>query len=269
MEYIDDILKMLRNFKDLELLFFKLYTPPNMTDFIDMVYSVDTFPKEHLREKNKHLYELKGDSVYLILVRNNKPEEKEVGEGEYKHLQCSYINDFKWKVRTKFNPYVGNEMTHQHMFHATDYESQTRTIWDNLLDVPKIDDLLQRNTYFNYLPYYLSNFVAGFKICNIKKKYLKCNQALDDKNILVSLDESIFAKYVKGDKQPYIDYWNYFKGRKLQFDYTPSKFDEMINNFDYQNLIVTTNDGVIVDGNHRAAIYPDKEITTIQIPRIC
>jgi len=267
--YIDEILKELRKFEHLELLFFKLYTPADMHGFIDLIYSVDTFPKEHLKEKNKYTYNMPGNSVYLLLVKNNNPQEKEVGEGDYKHLQSSYINDFKWKIRTKFNSYVGDEMTHQHIIHATDYESQTLTIWDKLLDVPKIDDLLARNTYFNYLPYYLANFVAGFKVCRVKVKDLKCSEARDDDNILIPFKESVFYKYTHGDKQPYIDYWNYFKGRRLQFDYTPSKFDEMIKNFDYQNLIVINGEGQVIDGNHRLAIYPDKEITVIQIPKTC
>ena len=124
---MDDILTVLRRYRGLRLVFYKKYTPPDIRAFVEQVYSVDAVPIEHLRAKNEYLYALPGTELALLLCYNTDPDEKEVGEGAYRHIQSMLVDRFKWDVREKFNPRVDGERTEQHVIHGTEKKKKTNT----------------------------------------------------------------------------------------------------------------------------------------------
>ena len=255
-DYIDEILSMLRARKEFELLLLKKFIPDNLKDFLDAVYNTDTVPIQHLMAKNAHLYQLKTKTLFLLLVRNNDPQEQMMGEGEYAHIQSMSVNGFKWEVRERFNPRKKDGTRSElHMIHGTDYETQVHAIWP-LFGLMPIAHYARKSASYPDWPWYL-DIPAEFDIVDV---------AIRDLWVLLSgvpslevpLEESFQYLYVNGDKQPYIDYWQEHRGVKLLTDGTPEKFDEMIANFRYpfspMAYIIIRKDGRILDGTHRAAI---------------
>lgn len=260
---IDEILKILYKYPDLELLYIRKYKPERFTEFIENIYKTDTVPWEHIRGKTRYLEKMGGE-VFVLLVKNKAPEEVVVGEGEFKHIQCMLVNRFKWEVREKFNPVIGGERSEHHVIHATDYEEQTGKLWpqfgfdaiETITNIP--------NPVFPYVPFFVGPF-GEYKIIEVDLLNLRCFQMQKDgKNYQVPIVDSIYYRYVKGIKQPYIDYWNELRGVKLLTDSSPMKFDKLIEEIDINRLfreyIVINEDLAILDGNHRASIALSRDV---------
>lgn len=272
MPHIDDVLGILRQYKDLELVWFKEYTPVDFTVFIDQVYGLDTVPLEHLRAKNEYLKTV-GTKTYLMLIKNNKPEPKLVGSGQYQHEQCMLINRFKWQVREAFNPKIDGQRSENHMIHCSDYPEQTDKFL-KLLNLGDVDYWCNSKTpELPLMPYHLER-AYNYKIMENNTSDLLVNLCYrDDSVISVPIIDSWHYMYVKGIKQPYIDYWNKWKGIRLTEDHTPEKFDEMINWFnaeEYKKMgkFIITKGSIILDGVHRASILAsnyDEKIITMEI----
>lgn len=257
-DHINEILDILRKYKDLELLYFRKYYPYDFIEFIERLYSTDAVPWQHIKGKTEYLKGI-GKDVYVGLIRNNKPEEVMVGEGEYKHIQCMLINRFKWEVREKFNPRINGERSEQHIIHTSDFESQTYDFWKTL-PFHTIEAITSKSNPITEAPFHLEKF-GRYDLEKANLEDLIVAQATKDSNIELPVKESIFYKYAMGDKQPYIDYWNEMKGEKLCFDNSPGAFDKLINEFDLEkvgNIFVMK--GTIQDGNHRVAVLLSKGI---------
>ncbi len=256
-QYFDDILEILYKYPNLELLYFRKYKPLNFIQSIEEIYRTDTVPWEHIKSKTKYL-EGTGNDMFVILIKNHAPEEFIVGEGEYRHKQCMLINRFKWEVREKFNPVINGERSEHHVIHATDYEEQTMILWPKF-GFDTIDTITSiSNPIFPHVPFYISTF-EEYKIVEFELDKLKCCQMrIDAPNYEVSIKDSLYYKYVIGDKEPYINYWKELRGTKLYLDSSHMKFDRLIKDIDLDRLfkeyIVVSENSVILDGNHRASI---------------
>ena len=253
---IDEILGILRKHKDLELVFFKEYTPPDFSKFIEMVYGLDTVPIEHLRAKNKYLLDI-GSQTYILLLRNKDPKEKLVGEGEFQHIQSETLNLFKWEVREAFNPKKDGKRTENHCIHTSDYEEQTVKF---LYEIGEPLEKYTRipNEDFPDLPYHIQPF-SSYKITTIDLEILGYRD-IEDRKIL--LKDSPHVKYLSGNKKEYISYWNKNKGKALIEDHTIEKFEEM-KKWEYlksphQLHFITVQENTIIDGVHRASILYNK-----------
>lgn len=258
MKYIDGILDVLDKYKDLELIYFREYIPNDFDRFISEIYSLDTVPLEHLRAKNAYLNNIE-KKVYIMLIKNKKPEPVIVGEGEFMHEQCMLINRFKWHVRELFNPVIDGERSEHHMIHCSDYPSQT----DKFLSIYNMgsiyDWLFSKTPGQPLLPYHLEE-IRDMTIKTIDGDDLMVNLFNEKKKkITVPIKKSPHYKYVAGDKGEYIKYWEGWKGKSLTEDHRPAKFDKLIDWFDmekYREMFkyIIINDGIIVDGVHRASI---------------
>ncbi len=270
-QYFDEILKILYKYPDLELLYFRKYVPYDFIQFIEDVYKTDTVPWQHIKGKTEYLKEL-GKDVWVILIKNHAPEEVTVGEGEYQHKQCMLVNRFKWEVRERFNPRINGERSEHHVIHATDYESQAFKIW-NKIGFHSIEHINgTANPLFPHLPFFLPE-LGGYTIKSQNLDELKCYQMHEtEKNYRVPIRESVYYKYAAGDKQPYIDYWNKFKGVRLWVDSSPMKFDKLIEKFDPKlypdRYMVISDDNVVIDGNHRAVIMLSRGIKKTNVIKI-
>lgn len=267
MPHIDGILGILRQYKDLELVWFKEHTPEDFNVFIDQIYGLDTVPLEHLKAKNEYLKSV-GTKTYLMLIKNNKPEPVIVGEGEYKHEQCMLINRFKWQVREMYNPKINGQRSENHMIHCSDYPEQTNRFLE-LFNMEGIDHWMGSKTpELSFIPYHISR-AFSFKITENKVEDLLVNLCHGETSVMsIPIIDSWHYMYVKGIKEPYIDYWNKWKGVRLTEDHTPERFDKMIewlNEEEYKNMgsFIITSDFVILDGVHRASILAAKGATKI------
>ena len=82
------------------------------------------------------------------MVINKEPDEKEYGDGVYRHIQCRKIKDTKTIIRNKYNPPFDDKnkrilpldvgVSHDHCIHGSDYESQVR----HVLKVLKLEGLI-------------------------------------------------------------------------------------------------------------------------------
>ncbi len=267
-QYLDEILKILYKYPDLELLYLRKYKPPNFIQSIEEIYRTDTVPWEHIKNKTKYLRGT-GDNMFVMLIKNNAPEEFIVGSGEYRHKQCMLVNRFKWEVREKFNPVIGKERSEHHIIHATDYEEQTRILWPRFGfdSIETITAVL--NPMFPHIPFYIPKF-DEYKIVEFRLDGLECFQMyIDAPNYQVPIKDSLYYKYAMGDKEPYINYWKELRGVKLYLDSSPMKFDKLIKEFELDRLhseyIVISKEGTIIDGNHRASIALARGVDKIPV----
>ncbi len=256
-QYFDEILEILYKYPDLKLLYFREYKPPNFIKSIEEIYRTDTVPWEHIKNKTEYLKET-GNNMLVMLIENNAPEEFVVGEGEYRHKQCMLINRFKWEVREKFNPVINGERSEHHVIHATDYEEQTRILWPRFgLDTIDVITSIP-NPLFPHVPFFISKF-DEYKIIEFELDKLSCSQMQKNgPNYQVPIKDSIYYKYVMGDKEPYINYWKELRGTKLYLDSSYMKFDKLIREIEldrlYNEYIIINENGIVIDGNHRASI---------------
>lgn len=258
MQYIDDILGILRQYKGLELVWFQKYSPPDFNKFVSQVYGLDTVPLEHLMAKNEYLKDV-GRDVYIMLIRNHRPQPVMVGTGKFRHEQCMLMNKFKWHVRERFNPVRNGERTEEHIIHCSDYETQTEQFMATMGLGHKYDWTLSKTSEVPWTPYYIDKF-NDFVIKEYDVDKLFAN-VLTDTNVKECrpLKQSPHYKYVVGDREEYINYWNKYKGTKLTEDHTPSKFDGLVNwltldKYKEMNKVVIISGGIIIDGVHRAAV---------------
>lgn len=268
---MDEILGVLRRYDGLKLVCYKRYDPPDIRKFVEQVYSVDAVPIEHLKAKNEYLMHLPGKEVALLLCYNQEPEERVVGEGQYAHVQSMLVDRFKWDVRERFNPRdEKGERTEQHVIHGTDNETQTRYIWSLVEGLPEMKVFEPRLAeYPGLLPWYLPG-LGDYTIKDVDIGTLRCTQMTDEDNIVVPLAESVFYRFLTGDRGAYIRYWQKFGGRRLLQDYSAGKFDDLNQELKYPprkglDYIIVTDDGIILDGNHRAAILLARGEKTVRV----
>ena len=270
-QYFDDILEILYKYPNLELLYFRIYKPSNFIQSIEDIYRTDTVPWEHIKGKTEYLEGI-GKDMIVMLIKNYAPEEFIVGSGEYQHKQCMLINRFKWEVREKFNPVIDGERSEHHIIHATDYEEQTMILWSGF-GFDTIDKITSiSNPLFPYIPFFIPKF-DEYKIVEFELSKLKCYQMQKDRpNYQVLIKDSIYYKYVMGDKEPYINYWKELRGTKLYLDSSHMKFDKLIREIELDRLhdeyIVVSENGVIIDGNHRACTALAKGIEKFPILQV-
>lgn len=97
-------------------------------EFITGLYECDNAPMQHILAKTIYL-EKSPKEAYFVLVINYKPREHPTKTGK----QCSNIQEAKIEIRNKFNPRWGSGqqknplnpgVSHDHVIHASDYESQ-------------------------------------------------------------------------------------------------------------------------------------------------
>ena len=248
-EEIDGVLEILRKYDALELIYFRKYTPCDFLQFVEDIYRADTVPWQHIKGKTEYLKDV-GKDCYIGLLKNHKPEEMEVGEGEYKHPQCMLINRFKWEVREKFNPVIDGERSEQHVIHTSDYEGQVRDFWSMIPFHGLKEITFNPCPYLDYIPFYIGAF-NKFEMIEVDLESLDVLEMCSGENKRLNIKDSIYYKYLFGDKKPYIEYWEKYKGTRLLEDKSPAMFDKIAKcNRDFNPIMIGENR--ILDGNHRA-----------------
>ena len=253
-----------------------------MQKFVKSVYAIDSTPRRHLKAKTKYLQNSNKCCIF-ILVKNLNPEENYFGQGKFRIIQCNKVVKLKNDIRNCFNPRFENQniriaplnkgISHEHCIHASDNEKQVGHLL-KLFDLPKLKHFKRYDNCTFEIPCHI----------NVSKNPLLKTEKLDKLFINIAnqgpvhIFDSPHLKYVRGNKQPYIDYFynNFYFGPGIIEDHFPERFDQLINNFNPNFIgvngkiskIIINSNNVILDGGHRAAIlyhYGYENIKCIQI----
>ena len=271
LQYTQQILNIIRSVKDFNIISIVKKSIDDINKFVQDIYSCDTVPFEHLVAKTRYLLSTRPEVVF-ILLKNNNPQEKLFGEGEFRHVQCRLVKDVKEEIRNKFNPRINGKRTEHHVIHASDYEGQVEHVL-KVLGLPPIEFYTREPNPDLDVPFHIGTFDDyQIKEVNIDGLYA---------NILgvgvIPIVETPHYKYLTGDKAAYQIYHEKYFGKQLTEDHFPEAYDSMIANFKYD---YTTKDGKrslilakalgddkyqILDGVHRAAILKHQGIKTITI----
>jgi hypothetical protein len=266
MKYLHSILKIVNGNEDFDILLVKKYSPKNIKSFVKEVYSFDYAPFWHLKSKTEYLLKTKME-VCFIFIRNKNPDIDYFGENNFRHEESVKLKGLKEELRKSFNPRdeFGN-VTHDHVIHATDNESQA----DKMLKF--LDYELGANTFDEIhspieSPFYLRAY-NHWELIKIEIGELMCSVIEGEswKNYKVALEPLENSAQYKGLKYGmghYQEYLDKFIGGPLTMYYDTVKFDSLSNNFQYLSAefetsyiqVLADNDNyIIVDGLHRAAI---------------
>lgn len=273
LQYSNDIINMIRNNPAFKILaIYKKDITEDMNTFIQKVYSSDIVPFQHLIAKTRYLIKTIPSFIF-ILVMNNNSRKAMVGEGEFRHIQGLTVMDMKIAIRNKYNPKNPNgTISTEHVIHGSDYESQVDHIL-SLLNLPlKEYYITSPNAYIK-----ASSFLDIFDYEVININLDNCYFHILNEGML-KLTETPHYKFILGNKQLYISYWNKNFGINLVEDHSPESFEKLIKNFkDIQEdrlPVVKRNEDenfterpigsiIALDGAHRLAILKSRGITNV------
>ncbi|MCX6135379.1 MAG: glycosyltransferase [Ignavibacteriales bacterium] len=269
--YTSQILELVRSHGGFDIVALIRKQINDIGKFVSDVYACDTVPFEHLYAKTRYLLTTRPE-VLFILVRNKAPKEQYVGEGSFRHIQCTVVRELKDGIRDLFNPRVGAVRTEDHVIHASDYESQVEHVL-RVLDLPPLDYYTREPNAKLDVPYHIGRF-SDYEVKEVDCDSLYANILGSG---LVPVSRTPHFLYVTGEREPYDRYHAQHQGIELTDDHFPEAFDRMIQDFRYgletaeakQSLILARQIDAgtyqILDGVHRAAILKSKGVRRVKI----
>jgi len=277
--YVHEILSMIREDLNFEIKKIIYHKPKSVRKIIDIIYSYDYAPIEHLKYKTKYL-ELTSNEVIFIFIENKKPTVDLLGEGAFRHEESLTLKDIKEAIRNKYNPYKDGIRTEDHVVHASDNELQTDYILRYLGFHEGINIFNDKNKFIS-CPNYM-NQVSHFIIKEINISSLVCNMAtgLNRYNFAIkmtNLQESPHYKGLSEDIDIYKNYIDKFLGGPLTEDYYPEKFITLSKKFRYLEegysdsyVLVRKHEGkfLILDGLHRASILASRSVGSLTVGEV-
>jgi len=271
LQYTDQILDILRRQNDFEIIAIEKKYVADISKFVDGIYSCDSVPLHHLIAKTRYLLNTKPE-IILILIRNNNPQERFFGEGEFRHVQSQLIVETKEGIRNKFNPRINGKRTEDHVVHASDYESQVEHVLKVLGLPPRAYYTRQPNTDLD-VPFHIEPF-DNYLVKEVNTDSLYANILGAG---VVQITQTPHYKYLTGDREVYLNYHKKYFGKQLTEDHFTEAYDLMLSNFKYdyatkngrRSLILAKalgdNKYQILDGVHRAAILKHRGVKTVTV----
>ena len=275
-KYITDILDIISGKKDIKIVYVKRVQANNIDSLIDNIYKYDPETKHHIESKTKYLKQYDGD-IFIILCLNSNYQE--VSDGKTRN--CKHINKLKWDIRALFNPKHPNKIasdklprgvTHNHVIHANDTENEVFHIFKYL----KLQNPFHyvRNSCLTERidgDFHLDSF-SNYTIQNINIDDIKCNTC--DRGV-TNIEETPHYKFVNGEEDEYISYFNKYIGKSLTQNQTPNRFRGLMRNFDCNSynqnnyyLIIVSSKYVVQDGLHRLSILKKNNIKSIKVVKL-
>jgi hypothetical protein len=146
--HYDEIINMIKIDSNFDIVLInKFPIETDMETFIKKIYESDTVPWDHLIAKSRYLLRAKLEFVFILTI-NKSPDEKYFGSGAFRHIQCQKVKDLKTNVRNRYNPPftdinkqllpLDKGVSHEHVVHGSDYESQVSHIL-NLLNLNSLE----------------------------------------------------------------------------------------------------------------------------------
>lgn len=278
--YFNDILNDIRANKNFVILKIQKYKPVNMKSFIKEIYSYDYAPFWHLKTKTRYLLKVPNEVCY-IFIKNLNPNEDYLDLGSFRHKESLSLKILKEALRDKYNPYLNEKRTHDHVIHATDSQEQA----EHMLKYLGYKDvkLFECENRFVDLPYYIKGY-KNFEFKIVKIDELFCNviegKSWDDcRPKIMHVKESPQYRGLSENMNIYEEYIAKYLGGPLQENYNIERYKKVYEKFEYlkepyQNsfVIVEKRDAkyIILDGLHRACTYiyqGSKEIKICQISK--
>lgn len=265
-KYIDKIIDLISETKSLDILHIEKYTARSIKTLVHKIYSFDYAPLVHLNQKIKYL-EKTSPELYFIFVKNIEPKIEYFGENHYRHIESLVIRDLKQQIRENYNPKDDQgELTHDHVLHATDNESQTDLILKLLGYTQGVKKFANQNKIIQS-PCYIKE-PTRFSVRRLSFNDLLCGNAvkIGEKSLvkLMPVNESVQYRSLF-DEELYNTYILEFRGTILKQNYSAETFFNLKNDFkylrgEYSNsfiIIEKSHAGmfVIIDGLHRAALH--------------
>lgn len=271
--YLPEIISDLEDDNDFEILMAKNISNFDPKQFILRVYGCDTYPLKHLQSKISYLLKLPQKCTF-IFVKCFATVKNSVGSGLFRNLQSQKMVLFKQQFRNKYNPRdKSGKITHDHIIHGTDYESQT----DYLLKLIGYSEglkIFERNSPF-FVPHHLQ-WTGAYKIKTVEIDTLRAN-------ILHFQEGKVYTKLCRLTETPhfvgihspsiYEKYLTEFQYTYLCDFYSIKKFSNLQHR-DIKKIITTTpiltqevTEGIytICDGVHRAAIAKYKGVSNLPV----
>lgn len=277
LEYSQSILNNLQKEIDCRILNVKQDIIENIEAFIKVCYNEELHNINHILAKTNYLKTVPLKYLH-VLVRNNSAEIKKYGSGAFETYADINMVNWKWKIRNAFNPKNPNVnkpplkkgITHNHVIHVTDTESECQFL-AKYVTKQNIHDFYDKKIHNFNIPWHIS--FSKYKLENVCIKKLK---AMIIKSGICDVHNTPHYLYVKGEKTQYSQYYKTYCGLYLQDNHTTYSYDRLINNFnpdhynfEISNLIIVDKNYIIKDGLHRACILyhhdSDKMIKVIRI----
>lgn len=265
--YLDDVLQAIRDNTNFDIVHIHKQEVSNIKKLVYQIYSFDYAPLFHLKAKVKYL-ETTPPVVNFIFAKNHDAQEEFFGTGVFRHKESLRIKAFKEKIRDKFNPRDSKgQMTHDHVIHATDNESQTDSILKLLGYTDGVKMLMNKNKIVA-TPHYIKES-KQFLIMQIPYTRILCTNVKEENGKVmpkhIPIHESV--QYL-GLTTPdvYDAYVKHFRGLVLKQDYDVDKYLKLKDKFAYLTegytsyLIVVTkikdsDKYLVLDGLHRASLH--------------
>ncbi|MBM3083821.1 hypothetical protein IMF23_10295 [Chelatococcus daeguensis] len=276
MPYEEEIISIIESF-DLRIVHIVRHRPQSMASIVKAIYSDDYAPIQHLKGKTRYLLSTEKEVLFLF-VENRNPCEIAVGEGLFRHLECSTIKTVKGVIRQRFNPQKEGIITHDHVVHASDNPLQTHRVLQWLGYSKGVAEIVPTPSYPIRIPHHISP-ATRIAIERVSADKLFCSQVIGDRwdfsKILCPLTESIQFRAALGDMESYERYILKYRGTAFKDMYSVGRFRSIIESaavlrqLYYDPFIICTprEDGsyLLLDGVHRAsalaAAYPEMAIT--------
>jgi len=262
---LDGILGLVRATPGFKIRRILLREIDDMPRFVRSVYNFDYAPYGHLIEKTRYLLGVPPRAAFIFLD-NVAPEEHTVGKGRFAHIECAKMTALKRAIRDRYNPQVHGKPTEHHVVHGTDHVGQT-TATLNLLGFRSIEELGAAQPAVLDTPAHLPpQRQWTLKQIDVSKVYARISNGPDAilPHRLVPLDQTPHARFARGEREAYENYWQTHRGGRLSEDHAPQAFEQLCEQMDYLGtaypdsylLLEPLDDGryVLLDGVHRASI---------------
>lgn len=255
------------------------HKPKSIKKLIDVIYSYDYAPIEHLKSKVNYLESTHNEVIFIVL-ENKNPNIDLLGEGLFRHEESLTLKELKEAIRNKYNPKKDGGRTEDHVIHGSDNELQTDYILRYLGFSGGINIFNDKNKFIS-CPNYM-NQVSNIIIKEINIDSLVCNIATGPNRYdftieMTTLQESPHYRGLTEGIDIYKNYIDKFLGGPLTEDYYPEKFIKLSKDFRYLEegysdsyVLVKELEGkfLILDGLHRVSILTSRGIGSLTVGEI-
>lgn len=291
-KYIDDILNTIMEDIDCSILNITRNNYENVKELIDKCYKLEMVNSTHILNKTMYLQNVPKQYIN-ILIKNYGVNNKQYGEGAFAVTADENIINWKWKIRSKYNPRkqgihinpLPKGVTHNHVVHVTDTAEEARHLTHalnckypshyesiTLENVPicrnEQSEKTKRSHDFLITPWHISR-PKKIQVCIVDINTIKVSII---KKGHCKIEETPHYMYVNGKKETYIDYYNENMGISLQDNHTFMQFDNLIKAFDYNQynheesrLIIVNSSYICMDGVHRLSILKKENIERVKV----
>jgi len=279
LEYVNKIRKEIREYSNFKIKKIIYHRPKSIKKLVNIIYSYDYAPLEHLKGKTKYLLTTPKEVVF-IFIENINPDMDYLGEGSFRHEESVTLKKLKEEIRNKYNPRVNGKRSEDHIIHASDNELQTDYILKYLRFKAGVKIFYKKNKFL-ITPYYMDQ-IRKIRIRKVKVDNLICNIATGEDRYNFSIESVCLPQspQYRGLTENILIYENYinkFLGGPLTADYFAEKLINLSNNLQYLQhnylnnyIIVKKSYGkyLILDGLHRASILASRGLKEIVIGEI-